>query len=73
MNAEPPCIDLDPDTDPCPFCGAEARDPCGHPLSNPDPVPACYTPRDTGPLDPANPPRMSMPATGTTKRGAATT
>ena len=25
---EPPCIGLDPDTDPCPFCGAAMSDPC---------------------------------------------
>jgi hypothetical protein len=25
---ESPCIGLDPDTDPCPFCGASASDGC---------------------------------------------
>ncbi len=25
---EPPCIGLDPDTDPCPFCGAGIDEPC---------------------------------------------
>ena len=25
---EPPCVGLDPDTDPCPICGAWLSDPC---------------------------------------------
>lgn len=28
-TTEPPCIGLDPDTAPCPFCGAAMSDPCG--------------------------------------------
>jgi hypothetical protein len=29
---DPPCIGLDPDTDPCPFCGAQMHEPCKHEL-----------------------------------------
>ena len=27
-TSEPPCIGFDPDTDPCPYCGAQTSDEC---------------------------------------------
>lgn len=35
-SAEPPCIGLDPDTDPCPICGTWLSDDCKWKAATPD-------------------------------------